>query len=71
LTIAIILVSIAFIFIIIAQVKKAEVIISPMIGFVIGSLYNRDLYEDEEEITLQCLLGVISITVIWINRQNG
>lgn len=69
--IAIILVVIAFIFIIIAQVKKAEVIISPIIGFVIGSLYNRDLYEDEEEVTLQCLLGVISITVIWINRQSG
>jgi hypothetical protein len=71
LIIAIILVVIAFIFIIIAQVKKAEVIISPIIGFVIGSLYNRDLYEDEEEVTLQCLLGVISITVIWINRQSG
>ena len=69
--IAVTLVVIAFIFIIIAQVKKAEVIISPIIGFVIGSLYNRDLYEDEEEITLQCLLGVISITVIWINRQSG
>ena len=69
--IAIILVVIAFIFIIIAQVKKAEVIISPIIGFVIGSLYNRDLYEDEEEVTLQCLLGVISITVIWINQHNG
>ena len=69
--IALILILVAFIFIIIAHIKKAEIIISPIVGFVVGSLYNRDLYEDEEEITLQCLLGVISITVIWINQHNG
>ena len=36
-----------------------------------GFLYSKEELEEDDEITLQCLLGVISVTVIWINQRNG
>jgi len=61
----------AFAFLIIGQIKNAEIIISPVKGIMFGFLYHKEQYEQEDEITLQCLLGIISINVIWINRLNG
>ena len=66
-----ILMIVAFVFLIIAQVKNAEIILSPVIGIMFGFLYHKEQYEQKDETTLQCLLGVISITVIWINQQDG
>ncbi len=62
---------VAFTFLIIGQFKSAEIIISPIKGVMFGFLYHKEQYEQEDEITLQCLLGIISINVIWINRLNG
>jgi len=62
---------VAFTFLIIGQIKSAEIIISPIKGVMFGFLYHKEQYEQEDEITLQCLLGIISINVIWINRLNG
>jgi len=62
---------VAFTFLIIGQIKGAEIIISPIRGVMFGFLYHKEQYEQEDEITLQCLLGIISINVIWINRLNG
>lgn len=62
---------IAFVFIITGQYKGADIIISPIKGIMFGFLYHKEQYEQEDEITLQCLLGIISINVIWINRLNG
>ena len=62
---------IAFAFLIIGQFKNAEIIISPVKGIMFGFLYHKEQYEQEDEITLQCLLGIISINVIWINQLNG
>ena len=62
---------IATAFLIIGQVKKADIILSPIFGFIIGALYNKDRYEDSTEITLQCCIGIISITVIWTKKQDG
>jgi hypothetical protein len=36
-----------------------------------GFLYSKEELEEGNEITLQCLLGVISVTVIWTNLHNG
>lgn len=58
-------------FMVIAQIKKADVILSPIIGIMFGFLYHKEQYEDEDEYTLQCVIGVISITVVWINQLNG
>jgi len=66
-----ILLGFAFLFIIIAQVKNAEVVISPIVGFMLGVLYHKERYDVEDEFTLQCLLGVISINVIWVRAHNG
>jgi len=62
---------VAFTFLIIGQFKNAEIIISPVKGIMFGFLYHKEQYEQEDEITLQCLLGIISINVIWVNQLNG
>lgn len=62
---------IAFVFIIIGHNKGAYIIISPIKGVMFGFLYHKEQYEGEDEYTLQSLLGVISITVIWINQVDG
>ena len=62
---------VAMTFLMIGQIKNADIILSPVIGIMFGFLYNKEQLEDGQEITLQCLIGVISITVIWINQQNG
>jgi len=71
LTIFIILLIITFTILIIGQIKSATILLSPIYGFMVGALYSKDEYEDLEEITLQCCIGIISITVIWIKNQNG
>ena len=62
---------VAFVFLTIGQLKGADIIISPIKGIMFGFLYHKEQYEKEDEITLQCLLGIISINVIWINQLNG
>ena len=66
-----ILLVIALSFLIIGQIKRADIILSPITGIMFGFLYHKEQYEDEDEYTLQCLIGIISINVIWINQQNG
>lgn len=57
-----------------AQLVKAEVIISPMLGFVTGFLYDKEEFiEDGFKInsyTIQVLMGVISLNILW-ETQNG
>jgi hypothetical protein len=65
------LIVVALIFLIIGQIKNAEIILSPIVGIMFGFLYHKEQFEEENEYTLQCVLCVISITVIWTNQQNG
>ena len=57
-----------------AQQIKADIIISPIIGFVTGFLYDKDEFiEDGMKIksyTIQILMGVISLNILW-EIQNG
>ncbi len=69
--ILIFLLLVAFIFILIGHLKNGEIIISPIKGFMFGFLYHKEEYIEEDEYTLQCLLGVISVNVIWKNLPNG
>jgi len=66
-----ILLFMAFIIIMVGHFKDGEIIISPIKGIMFGFLYHKEQYEDEDEYTLQCLLCVISINVIWIRKANG
>ena len=65
------LIVVALIFLIIGQIKNAEIILNPIVGIMFGFLYHKEQFEEENEYTLQCVLCVISITVIWTNQQNG
>ena len=58
-------------FMVIGQINNAEIILSPIIGMMFGFLYNKEQLDEDYEITLQCLIGVVSITVIWTNNQTG
>jgi len=62
------------IFVIIGFIVGAEIIVSPIKGFVIGALVHDETYIENNkqitEYTLQCLLGIISINVIW-ETHNG
>lgn len=62
---------VALSYLIIGQRNNAEIILSPVIGIMFGFLYSKEQLEEGNEITLQCVIGVISITVIWINRLDG
>jgi len=70
----IMLMLIASMFFIIAFIVDGEVIISPVTGFMIGALVHNETFEEDNqevtEYTLQCLLGIISVNVIW-QRQSG
>ena len=62
---------ITLVYLIIGQIKNADIILSPVIGMMFGFLYSKEHFEDGDEIVLQCVIGVISITVIWTNHQTG
>lgn len=62
---------IALVFIFIGHNKGADIIISPIKGMMFGFLYHKEQYEEGNEYTLQTVIGIISITVIWINQVNG
>lgn len=51
--------------------KKAEILFSPVLGFMIGSLISYDEYEGEIDYTLQCCIGFISITILWTEKTSG
>lgn len=64
---------ITFVFIMIGFYYRAEIIISPMVGFMIGALSHKETYIDDNteitEYTLQVALGILSVTVLW--EQSG
>jgi len=62
---------ITLVYLIIGQIKNADIILSPVIGMMFGFLYSKEQLEDGDEIILQCVIGIISITVIWTNHQTG
>jgi hypothetical protein len=65
---------IALIFIVIALIVDGEIILSPVKGFMIGALVHNETFEENNqevtEYTLQCLLGIISVNVLW-RKQSG
>lgn len=65
---------IALIFIVIALIVDGEIILSPVKGFMIGALVHNETFEENNqevtEYTLQCLLGIISVNVLW-KKQSG
>ena len=65
---------IAMMFIIIGFMFNAKIIISPVKGFMIGALVHNETFDDNgqevTEYTLQCLLGIISVNVLW-RSQDG
>jgi hypothetical protein len=65
---------IAMMFIVIGFMFNAEIIISPVKGLMIGALVHNETFEENgqevTEYTLQCLLGIISVNVLWRNQDG-
>jgi hypothetical protein len=62
---------IATIFVFISNQVKADVYIQPIIGFMFGALYSKEILEDSlTQYTLQWCGGFISITIVWINKKR-
>ena len=50
---------------IIAIIAKADIIVSPILGSMVGFLYSETEYEDAVERTIQICIFIISVTIIW------
>ena len=63
---------IATIFIFISNQVGADVLVQPIIGMMLGALYSKEKFEEENLVqhTLQCCIGFISLTVIWIEKRE-
>ena len=65
---------IAMLYVIIGFMVDGEIIISPVKGLMIGALVHNETYNENgqevTEYTLQCLLGIISVNVLW-QRTSG
>jgi len=65
---------IGFCFFLIGIIKRAEIVFSPIKGFVLGALIHVETFiENDNEITeytLQAIIGFLSVNVIW-ERQTG
>lgn len=68
-TIGIAIAAVLWILLMAIQRYGGELIINPIIGFIVGCLYNPEELEDCTEHTVQILLGIISFTIIW--ETNG
>ncbi len=49
----------------IGHYHKADITIAIIKGFMLGALYHKEQYGKETEYTLQCLIGIFSVNVIW------
>lgn len=58
-----ILISISFL--ILGYTMNAEITFAPVLGFIMGALYSFSDFDNGREHTLQCLIGFISITIVW------
>ena len=69
--IIIILLLITTLFLIIGQVRRADIYVALIKGFMLGALFHKEQYDDGyDEYTLQCVIGFINVTVRW-EEQTG
>tara|TARA_R110002012_G_scaffold125573_2_gene277167 strand:+ start:988 stop:1203 length:216 start_codon:yes stop_codon:yes gene_type:complete len=67
----VLLIVVTFFVLLFGMQKKAEILFSPVLGFMFGSLISYEEYEEETDYTIQCCIGFISITIIWTHKTNG
>ncbi len=71
-TTIVLLIALALVFFLIGQLIDAEIVIAPFIGLVFGALYSvqdyKEIGENYKEHTLQCCIGFISLTVVWLEE---
>lgn len=68
-TTIIILLAIFWIALMAMQHYYGELVISPIIGFMVGWLYNGEELEEGTEHTIQILLGIVSFTFVWLTNE--
>ena len=68
-TILIAIAAVVWVVLMTIQRYGGELIISPVIGFMVGWLYNGDEDVNGTEHTIQFLLGIVSFTFIWYTNE--
>ena len=68
-TIVFIIAAIFWILLMTMQKYGGELFINPVVGFMIGCLYDAEVTEEGTEHTVQFLFGIICFTIIW--QTNG
>tara|TARA_B110000977_G_C10796201_1_gene384462 strand:- start:154 stop:372 length:219 start_codon:yes stop_codon:yes gene_type:complete len=55
----------------VAQQVNADIYLQPIIGLMFGALYSKEELEDDlTQYTLQCCIGFISLTIVWIEEKE-
>ena len=55
----------------VAQQVNADIYLQPIIGLMFGALYSKEELEDDlTQYTLQCCIGFISLTIVWIEKKE-
>ena len=67
----IILLVLGFVISILGYYYGADISFSPIIGFMVGSLYAFNDFDEGREHTIQVCLIFLSITVEWVETSNG
>lgn len=68
-TILIAIAAVVWVVLMTIQRYGGELIISPVIGFMVGWLYDAEEFENTTEHTVQFLFGIVCFTIIW--ETNG
>lgn len=55
------------------SILRAEIMFAPVLGLMVGALYSFTDFEEDEEVvhTVQILLLIVSINIIWVKPYNG
>lgn len=61
--------AICWIVLMMIQKYGGELIINPIIGFMVGWLYDAEEEDRVTEHTIQVLLGVICFTIVWTTYE--
>lgn len=68
-TIVFAIAAICWIILMMIQKYGGELIINPIIGFMVGWLYDSETEDGFTDHTLQVLLGIICFTIVWQTNE--
>ena len=53
-----------------AAATNKYIVISNIQGFMLGGLYDKEEFADEQRYTIQILIGILSINILWTKTTS-